>query len=178
VIRYQITDGSIPVRPDVDFVQVRARDLNTRQLARLVRLVLSANPSGPRVLVNDRADVAIACGAAGVHLRAGSVSPQIIRKIGVSVVTVACHNEAEVRAAAGADYVLLSPVFSPLSKIDGRQPLGLRELERMARISSVPLIALGGITEANAGSCAAAGAAGVAGITLFGAPEREPQPLG
>ncbi|MEP6715961.1 MAG: thiamine phosphate synthase [Terriglobia bacterium] len=167
MLRYQITDGSIPGRRDVDFIQVRNRELTARPLAELVRDLMRKLPAGPLILVNDRADVAVACGAAGVHLRSGSVSPKTIKRLGRLIVTVACHNEAEVMSAAGADYLLLSPVFAPLSKTDEREPLGLGELERLVRISPAPIIALGGITEARIEPCISAGAVGVAGISLF-----------
>ncbi len=161
----QITDGS-PARADVDFVQVREPGLTARELAALVRTLTRA-----RVLVNDRADVAIACGAAGVHLRDGSVSPRVIRSIapGGFVVTVACHDAAAVFRAAdeGADYAVLAPIFAPLSKASVSPPLGLDALRAITARASIPVIALGGITAENAAMCMDAGAAGIAGITLF-----------
>ncbi len=163
MIRYQITDGLVPVRPGVDFVQIRNPALSARELARVVRSMAA----GPRILVNDRADVALACGAAGVHLRAGSVAPRTIRELGKMIVTVACHSEEEVRQAEGADYALLSPVFLPLSKLGSPEPLGLREFERITKLSPVPVIALGGITLDNLNSCLSAGAVGIAAISLF-----------
>jgi thiamine-phosphate pyrophosphorylase len=170
VIRIQITESIGCLAPDVDFIQVRAPQLSARDLARRVRELM--NSSGPRILVNDRADVALACGAAGVHLRDNSVSPRVIRRITPEefIVTVACHDaEAVYRAAEdGADYAILAPVFAPLSKTSERPPLGLDALWRITRDSKIPVIALGGITMENARQCVEAGAAGVAGITLFG----------
>lgn len=171
MIRYQITDGSASLaqlRPDVDFIQIREPRLTPRELADFVRAALRSAP-GARILVNDRADIALACGAAGLHLRGHSVAPAVIRAIAPPgfVVTVACHDEADVRAAEGADYAILAPIFSPLSKADAREPLGLDALRRIARVSAAPVIALGGITDENTHACREAGAAGVAGITLF-----------
>jgi thiamine-phosphate pyrophosphorylase len=166
-----ITDGSgscdeSSPRSDVDFVQVREPGLSTRALADCVRRL-----TGSRVLVNDRADVAIACGAAGVHLRDGSVSPRVIRRIAPPgfVITVACHDAAAVFRAAGegADYAVLAPVFVPLSKSSALPPLGLDALRAIAARAQIPVIALGGITAENAPMCMDAGAAGIAGITLF-----------
>jgi thiamine-phosphate pyrophosphorylase len=176
VIRCQITDGSAALdeaawlgrlRRDVDFIQIREPSLNALALARIVR---QAMESGPRVLVNDRTDVAIACGATGVHLRSDSVAPPAIRRISPAdfIISVACHGEEDAKRAEGADYIVLAPIFKPLSKADARQPLGLEMLHRIAHSASIPVIALGGITEYNAHQCIAAGAAGVAGITLFG----------
>jgi thiamine-phosphate pyrophosphorylase len=82
---------------------------------------------------------------------------------------VSCHSIDEVRAAEqeGAGYVVFGPVFAPLSKLSGLAPRGLDELARAARGVHIPVLALGGITRANAQSCVEAGAAGVAGISLF-----------
>lgn len=176
VIRYQITDGSAALdeaawfarlRRDVNFIQIREPTLSARELARVVRKAMAF---GPRVLVNDRADVAIACGAAGVHLRSGSVGPRTIGRIAPVgfVISVACHSAEDVNRAEGADYAVLAPIFKPLSKADAHEPLGLEMLRQIASRASIPVIALGGITESNANICIAAGAAGVAGITLFG----------
>ena len=168
MIRILITDGTGAVdvstlaRNDVNYIQLREPLLSTRELAALVRL----NPT--RILVNDRTDVAIACGAAGVHLRDGAISPRVIRKIAPAnfIITVACHDAEAVRRAAdeGADYAILAPIFAPLSKPATRKPLGVAALSDSAQIR---IIALGGITEHNAQSCIEAGATGVAGITLF-----------
>ena len=172
MIRIQITDGTglkdearwvAGLRHDVDFIQVREREASVRDLVRLVRLAMRIAP----VLVNDRADVAIACGAAGVHVRSGGVAVNEIRRLGRFVVSVACHSAEEVAAAEGADFAVLAPIFAPLSKADSRMPLGLGELRPVCALSRVPVIALGGITETNSPLCVEAGAAGVAGISLF-----------
>jgi thiamine-phosphate pyrophosphorylase len=124
---------------------------------------------GPSILVNDRTDVAIACGAAGVHLRSNSISPRNIREIAPAgfIITVACHNDEDVKKAEGADYAILAPIFKPLSKVAVINPVGLESLQRIASTAPLPVIALGGITESNAIRCIEAGAAGIAGITLF-----------
>jgi thiamine-phosphate pyrophosphorylase len=179
VIRYQITDGTATadqqawlerLNPEADFIQIREPDLEAGRLAELTRLVLRR--ARARVLVNDRADVAIAAGAHGVHLRGDSSAAGLYRSIAPPgfLVSVACHSLHDVRRAAdeGADYALLAPIFSPLSKPDTRMPLGTDAITAAAAFG-IPVIALGGITEENALECVAAGAAGVAGITLFAA---------
>jgi len=175
LIRIQITDGTAledesrwlaTLRRDVDYIQVREREASTRDLSRLVRAAMKIAP----VLVNDRADVALACGAAGVHLRANSIAPAEAKRLGPLIVSVSCHSAEEVEAAEGADYAVLAPVFRPLSKDDSRRPLGLAELQRICRQARIPVIALGGITAANAMQCMQAGAAGIAAITLFQRP--------
>ncbi|HVW07204.1 MAG TPA: thiamine phosphate synthase [Bryobacteraceae bacterium] len=164
-----ITAGAEPFRSGVDFVQVREPALEARALARLVRAWIAAGNA--RVLVNDRTDVAIASGAAGVHLRDRSISPELIRRIAPPgfVITAACHDAEGVLRAAdeGADYAVLAPVFAPLSKSSSAPPLGLDALRSIASKSRIPVIALGGITAQNVPQCMDAGAAGVAGITLF-----------
>lgn len=169
-----ITDGSGHceqrlTQADAEFIQVREPDMCAGELARCVRGLI--RPGGPRVLVNDRTDVAIACGAAGVHLRDHAVSPRVIRGIapGGFVISVACHDANAVSRAAdeGADYAVLAPVFRPLSKASAGPTLGLEALRKIASRSRIPVIALGGITEENAPLCIQAGAAGIAGITLF-----------
>lgn len=172
MIRIQITDGTAledesrwlaGLRGDVDYIQVREREASARDLTRLVRGAMRVAP----VLVNDRADIALACGAAGVHLRAHSISPFEIKRLGPIVVSVSCHNGQDVSAANGADYVIVAPVFRPLSKQDSREPLGVEGLRSICDNTRIPVIALGGITAANTRQCREAGAAGVAGITLF-----------
>ncbi len=144
----------------VDLVQIRAKDASTHELLRLTR---QAAPLG-QVLVNTRADLAMAANAAGVHLPNGSPPASAYKPV-ARIVSVACHSVEDVARAAGegADYALLAPIFdSP-----GKGPaLGIATLERAARVA-MPVIALGGVTLANAASCLAAGASGVAAIRLF-----------
>jgi thiamine-phosphate pyrophosphorylase len=125
VIRYAIT-GSARFAYAVDFAQVRAKELSGAALTRLTLDILHAAAPGVRVLVNDRADIAIACRCAGVHLRGDSISPAEIRRIAPEgfVISVSCHSIEDVlRAdAEGADLVLLSPIFASPGK---GEPLGL-----------------------------------------------------
>jgi len=152
----------------IDLLQIRERALSARQLAGLTRKVLRLpNPRGTRILLNDRADVALACGAHGVHLRDGSVLPEVFARPGF-LVTVACHNPAAADRTRGADFILLAPIFKPLSKSDTRPALGTAAIAEFARRSQVPVLALGGITSENARLCMEAGAAGIAGISYFG----------
>jgi thiamine-phosphate pyrophosphorylase len=171
VIRYAITDGSgrlSGIDRTADIIQIREPGLTARQLAAASRDLLIQTRA--RVVLNDRADVAIAAGAHGVHLKSDWAPVDLFRSIAPPgfIVSVACHSVEDVRRAAGegADYALLAPIFSPRSKADLRTPLGIEAI-RNASALRVPVIALGGITEENALLCIANGAAGVAGITLF-----------
>lgn len=155
-----------------DWIQIREKDLSARELFEMVQGALALpNPRGVKILVNSRVDVALAAGAAGVHLPAGSPAPQSWGEIVPQgfLIGVSCHSVDEVRRAEqeGADYVVLGPVFAPLSKPLSLPPLGLEELARAAAAAKIPVLALGGITRENAGKCGAAGAAGIAGISLY-----------
>jgi len=156
------------VAAGVDAVQVREKDLPARPLASLVRRAVAL---GARVLVNSRVDVALACGAHGVHLPGDSIAPSAWRRIAPPgfLIGVSVHDLEEVRRAEaeGADFVVFSPVFEPLSKASYGPAQGLGRLAEAARAVRIPVLALGGLTEENAADCLAAGAAGVAGISLF-----------
>jgi thiamine-phosphate diphosphorylase len=178
VIRYYITDRrSLP--PDVsildiinrtrpDWVQIREKDLPARDL---LDLVTAAAAIGPKIIVNTRLDVALAAGAAGLHLPSGSPPPDRWRKITPPgfLIGVSCHSIDEVHAAElhGADYVVFGPVFAPRSKSSDLKPRGLDLLEQTSRSVSIPVLALGGITEENTSACIEHGAAGIAAISLF-----------
>lgn len=183
MIRCLITDGSSSVDEarwraklahwlsrGVELVQIRERHLEARELARLTRKVLALpNPSGTKIIVNDRADVAIATGAHGVHLREGSPAPRLFARPGF-LVTAVCHNPERIAELEGADFILLAPVFKPISKPGTAITLGLEGIRRACAGTKTPVLALGGVTGANVDECLRAGAAGYAGISGFGAP--------
>jgi len=153
----------------VTWIQIREKDLSARALFDLVEAAIRLpNPHASKIIVNTRADVAIAAGAAGVHLPSGSPPARVWRRPGF-LVGVSCHAVEDVRQAEaeGADYVVFGPVFAPLSKPAGLEPRGLEDLARAAAAVRIPVLALGGVTIANSAACVSAGAAGVAGISLF-----------
>jgi thiamine-phosphate pyrophosphorylase len=156
----------------VEWVQIREKDLSARELFDLTAAVLALpNPHRAKILVNTRVDVALAAGAAGVHLPGGSPAPwrwRLSTPAGF-LIGVSCHTLDDVRAAEdeGADYVVFGPVFAPRSKKTDLEPRGIDLLGAAARAVRIPVLALGGITRGNARDCMAAGAAGVAAISLY-----------
>lgn len=163
----------------VDFVQLREKDLTGGALEKLARSAVEAirNVSGnsqAKLLVNGRVDAALAAGADGVHLPANDLSVSEVRNIwahagksAAPIISKACHTVEDVRAAAesGADFVLFAPVFEK-NNAPGVRATGLEALREACRVG-VPVLALGGVTLANARVCFEAGAAGIAGIRLF-----------
>jgi len=156
----------------VDLVQIREKDLATRALLKLVEGAVSAAAgTAPRVVVNDRLDVALAAGAAGVHLGTRSLPAAAVRPHVPNgfLIGVSCHSLAEAVAAeqAKADYILLGPIFETPSKLAYGPPLGLEKLREVATCVKLPLLALGGITVERVKPCLDAGATGIAGISIF-----------
>ena len=157
----------------IDLIQVRERDLDARPLAALVAGVLEAvRGSATRVVVNDRLDVAIACGAHGVHLRSDSIPVAAARRMVPAGFTIgrSIHSTGEARAAADADYLVAGTVFSTRSKGEGAPLLGLEGLTAIARVVTAPVLAIGGVTAGRFDEIAQSGAAGVAAIGLFCSP--------
>lgn len=159
-------------RAGVEAVQIREKDLSDRELLELATSAVGhLHPDG-RVIVNGRADVALAAGADGVHLPSrGLPVPAARRLVGESrLVGLSTHSVEEVESArlAGADYVLFGPIWETPGK---GPPQGLEALRQAAALG-LAVIALGGITIERFEAAAAAGAAGVAGIRMFHEPGR------
>lgn len=156
----------------VNWVQIREKRMPVRELCRLVESAAGlAEKGGARLLVNERADIALSCGADGVHLPAGSLPASAAVRTAPAdwLVGVSCHTAEEVSRAAGegASFAVLGPIFPTPGK---GPPLGLGVLGEACaalRPSGFPVLALGGVTVQNAALCLAAGASGVAAIRLF-----------
>lgn len=167
------------VRGGATVVQLRAKDLPARAFAALAgETARRLAPTGVPLLVNDRVDIALACGAAGVHLGQDDLPVQDARRIlgpgAVIGVSVNTPEEARRAAAEGADYVGAGPAFATSTKDTPLAVLGPDGVARIKRAAGVPVVAIGGITAANAASLAAAGADGVAVVSaVLGSPDPE-----
>jgi thiamine-phosphate diphosphorylase len=159
----------------VDWVQIREKDLCGRDLLALAREA-GAGHGSTRVIVNDRLDVALAAGAAGVHLGHQSLSARDVvgwcrsgKAPGDFLIGVSCHSLQDAREAesAGTSYIFFGPVFDTPSKRGMGEPQGVARLGEICRSVAIPVVAIGGITEENAGECFRAGAAGIAAIRVF-----------
>jgi len=149
---------------------VQLRDKGTLPATQLIAVARAiareCEQRGARCVVNDHVDIALAAGVAGVHVGRGDPAPEHARRLlgPAALIGVTVHDEEELRAAmAGpADYLGVGPVFGTTSKETGLPPLGLEGLARLARATSVPVIAIGGITPERVAEVLAAGAYGVA----------------
>ena len=171
----------------IDWIQIREKHLSGKNCAALTREALrrvanlrAAGRFAPRILVNDRLDIALAAGANGVHLSEQSLPVAEVREFVAKhlanlpagrefLVGVSCHSLESAKSAAksGADYIFYGPIFSTPSKAAFGTPQGLTRLQNVCTAIDIPVLAIGGITNENASSCIAAGAAGLAAIRLF-----------
>ncbi len=169
----RITDAA---RAAVELVQLREKDLATMDLEELAReavALVRQNSATTKLLINTRADIALAVGADGVHLPAGSAPVTEIRSnwlrrtkneplIGISAHSIEDLRELEAR---GANFAVLAPIFEKIAT--EAVGIGMNVLREACAGARTPLLALGGVNLTNARACLDAGAAGVAGIRLF-----------
>jgi thiamine-phosphate pyrophosphorylase len=160
-------------RVGVDLIQVRERDLSARDLYELVRTCVQATlHSVTRLIVNDRLDVALAAGAAGIHLRSDSPDASRVRQVVPDgfLIGRSVHGSDEAVAAVKegeVDYLIAGTIFPTASKSAMHDYLGLEGLRVVVQRVDVPVLAIGGVTMSVFGAIAACGAAGVAAIRLF-----------
>ncbi len=165
------------VASGVQLVQLREKEMNTGELVALaVAMRDICRQSGALLIVNDRADVAAASGADGVHLGQEDLSLRAARALlgpgAIIGASASSLEEALAAAAAGADYLGLGPVYPTASKDCSTAPCGLGVLAEVVANVTIPVLAIGGVTPANTMPLLKAEAAGVAVITAFaGAPD-------
>ena len=167
-----LLDALLRARPP--WLQLRWKDAPGGPLLDLaVEVVARAAAVGCRVIVNDRLDVALASGAAGVHLGQDDLPLAAARCVAGDrlVVGVSTHDEAEARAAeaGGADYVGFGPMFATVSKADALVPRTFDGLRAARAAIRIPIVAIGGITPESAPAVLDAGADAVAMISALAA---------
>ncbi len=163
-------------RAGIDYIQLREKDLESTELELLARELLRRirdNSSKTKLLINTHVEIALAIGADGVHLPAGSSPPGAIRAAWLyqvrrdPVIGVSAHSVNDVLDAerGGATFAVLAPIFEKART--GSKPIGIDTLREACAASQVPVLALGGVRPGNVRACLEAGAAGIAGIRLF-----------
>jgi thiamine-phosphate pyrophosphorylase len=160
------------VAAGVTMVQYRDKGTSTRVMVEKTRALVSiCRGAGVPLVVNDRLDVALAGGADGVHLGQDDMNCTDARRIAgepfIIGVSVTSALEIEKAEKAGADYVAANGVFLTGTKTDLGEPLGLDGLAKLAAVTKLPLVGIGGIDDTNAGQVIEAGGAGVAIVSYI-----------
>lgn len=157
-------------------IQLRGKTLGDRDMLELARVArVRTRAAGAKLIINDRADIALLSGADGVHLGQDDVPFESVRAwLPMSmVIGLSCHDAAQVDAAPDSvDYLGFGPVFETSSKANPDPTVGLAALKAVCEQTRLPIVAIGGITIDDVGAVLRAGASSVAMISaLFGAPE-------
>ncbi|MFS2035679.1 thiamine phosphate synthase [Polaromonas sp. CT11-55] len=160
------------VQGGVSCVQLREKQLGTREfLAQALILKALLAPQGIPLVINDRIDIALACGADGVHLGQNDLPADEARKLlppGVFIGwSVESMDDVRQSAALPVDYLGVSPVFSTPTKTDTKDPWGLEGLAVVRAATRLPLVAIGGIHAGNAREVLRAGADGLAVVSAL-----------
>lgn len=166
--------GAAAARGGASMLQVRLKHASSRELVEVTRALVAA--VAVPVIVNDRADVALAAGAAGVHLGVDDLPVAAVRAMAPPdfIVGASFGDEAEHAHARDADYVGIGPVRATASKLDAGTAIGVEGFARLRSLVRCPAIAIGGVGAADAAALHAAGAAGVAVIrAVFGSDDPE-----
>jgi len=153
-------------------LQLRMKGADAAEQLALARLLAPwCRARGVTFIVNDRVDVALAAGADGVHLGQDDLPLPAARTIVPAgfVIGVSTHDEAQARAAAGADYIGFGPCFTTSTKQNPDPVVGLDRLARVCAASPIPVVAIGGITLDTVAAVARAGAAAAAIIRAVNA---------
>jgi thiamine-phosphate pyrophosphorylase len=173
--RHQTRDRSLPtvlgqaIRAGLPAIQLRERDVPTGELLSLAQAVREmAAPRAVPLILNDRSDLVLALNLDGVHLRSDSLPVSSARRLlgPDRLIGISTHSTEEVQRANqdGADYIVFGPIFDTPSKRSFGHPLGLDLLAAVCRESTVPVLAIGGITLERVHDVRRAGAHGVAVI--------------
>lgn len=154
-------------------IQLREKNMAAREFFEQVKAAVDVQAgSGVQLIVNDRVDIALAVGAHGVHLGQDDMPPNAARQLlgAKAVIGYSTHNIEQAIAATKLqiDYLAIGPIFATTTKSDTAPVLGLEGLRAVRQaIGAFPLVAIGGITRANAGEVISAGADSVAVISAL-----------
>ncbi|MFQ5695861.1 MAG: thiamine phosphate synthase [Terriglobia bacterium] len=165
----------------VSLVQLRNKQATGGELWSQAQELLAALPSTTKLIVNDRADVAVLAGAAGVHLGQQDLPVAAARALlgAEKLVGLSTHSQQQVKAAAASacDYIAFGPVFATASKDRPEPVVGCEGLRKARKLTDKPLVAIGGITPENAAEVMGAGADSVAVISAWLAADDSPARL-
>jgi thiamine-phosphate pyrophosphorylase len=181
---YPITDARLSGLPHAEqvarlsaggatFIQLREKHLSPRDFYNAAEQALAvARERGVSLIINDRADIALALGADGVHLGQDDLPPMAARELlgEKAIIGFSTHNVEQAKEAARlpVDYIAIGPIFHTSSKENPDAAIGLEGLRRVRQaVGSVSLVAIGGITLGTAPRVLAAGADAVAVISLL-----------
>ncbi len=155
------------VRGGATSVQVRLKRATPREVVEIARAIVSKVPVP--VIVNDRADIALAAGAAGVHVGEADLPVSAIRRFAPAnfIIGASLGGDMELANAREADYVGIGPLFATDSKDDAGKAIGIEGFRKLAEAAGRPALAVGGLTAGRAAEVMAAGAAGVAVINAI-----------
>jgi thiamine-phosphate pyrophosphorylase len=164
----------------VTLLQYRDKNGSPQEILRACAVLRDAFTGSPcRLILNDRADLAVLANFDGVHVGQGDLSPEDARRVAGPdrIVGVSTHTDEQVRIAdqSCADYIAIGPVFTTATKLNPDPVVGLEGVRRARALTRKPLVAIGGITRANARSILDAGADSIAVISSLFAAHQSPQ---
>jgi thiamine-phosphate pyrophosphorylase len=160
------------VRGGATVVQLREKEAPARETLELGRVLLGRlRPLGVPLIVNDRVDLALALGADGVHVGQGDLPPEVARRLmgpdALVGLSITGPGDLSTLDPSVVDYAGVGPLFPTTSKADATPALGLEDFARLRRLLPVPVVAIGGISTANAAAVIAAGADGVSVVSAI-----------
>lgn len=164
--------SAVAEREGATCIQVRLKGEPDHVVVAVTRAIVERVGSVVPVLVNDRFDIALAAGAAGVHLGADDIPVAAVRRVTPAgfIIGTSVGCDAEAPNAMLADYVGIGPIYATASKDDAGSAIGIAEFTRLMTLVQRPAVGIGGITIATAPVVREAGGAGIAVIgAIFGA---------
>lgn len=154
------------MKAGVEIVQLRDKDLSTRELLELSRKAKKVIKDRALFFINDCIDLALAVGAQGVHLGQDDLPVEVARRIAGKKMLIgfSTHTAEQVKKSVSkpVDYISFGPVFKTKTKLDAVSPRGINRLRKAVSYSRHPVVAVGGIKKGNAGEVIKSGASGVA----------------